>query len=81
MLVYQRVILNVWLMSSYNPPPSPQDLRIELVPTARGLVLEDLMREVDDYGEVTGNKAANYSKFGGFGWENHQEIMAKNHGF
>lgn len=33
-----------------------QDLRIELVPTARGLVLEDLMREVDDYGEVTGNK-------------------------
>eukprot|EP00435_Cladocopium_sp_Y103_P047099 s1710_g13.t1 len=35
-----------------------QDLRIDLVPTARGLVLEDLMREVDDYGEVTGNKAA-----------------------
>lgn len=34
-----------------------EDLRIDLVPTARGLVLDDLMREVDEYGEVTGNKA------------------------
>ena len=50
-------------MSLSEPPISPnlreslQDLRVELVPTARQVVLEDLMREVDDYGEVTGNKA------------------------
>jgi len=33
-----------------------QDLRSSLVPAARGWTLNDLMKEVDDYGEATGNK-------------------------
>ena len=33
-----------------------EDLRSSLVPAARGWTLSDLMKEVDDYGEATGNK-------------------------
>ena len=33
-----------------------QELRRPLVPSAKGLPLTELMREVDDYGELTGSK-------------------------
>lgn len=37
--------------------PLRQELRRGLVPSADAFPLEELMREVDAYGELTGNKA------------------------
>lgn len=44
-----------------------EDLRSSLVPAARGWTLSDLMKEVDDYGEATGNKVRWMATKGGIG--------------
>ena len=41
---------------TFEKRPFRKDLRSSLVPAARGWTLNDLMKEVDDYGEATGNK-------------------------